>query len=59
MKFGFLTQLLLQWSLDENMEDDVATRKQKIATVPFLLKLASVSQILLKVITTVVLQTRE
>ncbi|XP_043288264.1 integrator complex subunit 5 [Venturia canescens] len=48
---------LFKWSLDENMEDDVSTRKQKIATVPFLLKLASVSQILLKVITTVVLQT--
>ncbi|XP_063988292.1 integrator complex subunit 5 [Diachasmimorpha longicaudata] len=48
---------LFKWSLDESMNDDDQTRKQKIATVPFLLKLASMSQILLKTITTVVLQT--
>ncbi|XP_015116188.1 integrator complex subunit 5 [Diachasma alloeum] len=48
---------LFKWSLDESMKDDDQTRKQKIATVPFLLKLASMSQILLKIITTVVLQT--
>ncbi|KAK0086015.1 hypothetical protein PV325_004038 [Microctonus aethiopoides] len=48
---------LFKWSLDENINDDEIMRKQKRATVPYLLKLASVSQLLLKVITTVVLQT--
>uniref|UniRef100_A0A0C9QQX7 INTS5 protein n=2 Tax=Fopius arisanus TaxID=64838 RepID=A0A0C9QQX7_9HYME len=48
---------LFKWSLDENLSDDDQIRKQKVATVPFLLKLASMSQLLLKIITTVVLQT--
>ncbi|XP_008547533.1 integrator complex subunit 5 [Microplitis demolitor] len=48
---------LFRWSLNENINDDDLTRRQKVATVPYLLKLASLSQLLLKVITTVVLQT--
>lgn len=48
---------LFKFSLDENINDDESMRKQKVSTVPFFLKLASASQLLLKIITTVVLQT--
>lgn len=48
---------LFKWSLDEDINDNETTRKQKVATVPFLLKLASMSQLLSKIVTTVVLQT--
>lgn len=40
---------------DVNIDED--TKNQKLATVPFLLNLASLSQTLLKAITTDVLQT--
>ena len=48
---------LFKWSLDEDMSIDEDTKKQKLATVPFLLNLASLSQTLLKAITSDVLQT--
>ncbi|XP_024943698.1 integrator complex subunit 5 [Cephus cinctus] len=48
---------LFNWSLDENLNADEDTKKQKISTVPFLLNLASLSQTLLKAITSNVLQT--
>lgn len=51
--------LFLQWSLEENMNVDEDTKKQKLATVPFLLNLTSLSQTLLKAITSDVLQTRK
>ncbi|XP_012270853.1 integrator complex subunit 5 [Orussus abietinus] len=47
---------LFRWSLDENVNINDDTRKQKLATVPFLVNLASLSQTLLKAITTDVLQ---
>lgn len=40
-----------------NVDED--TKKQKLATVPFLLNLTSLSQTLLKAITSDVLQTRK
>ncbi|XP_035740370.1 integrator complex subunit 5-like [Vespa mandarinia] len=42
---------LFKWSLDENVNVDEDTRQQKLATVPFLLNLASLSPTLLKAIT--------
>ncbi|XP_076180595.1 integrator complex subunit 5 omd isoform X2 [Ptiloglossa arizonensis] len=48
---------LFKWSLNEDMNIDEDTKKQKLATVPFLLNLASLSQTLLKAITSDVLQT--
>ncbi|XP_046419986.1 integrator complex subunit 5 isoform X1 [Neodiprion fabricii] len=48
---------LFRWSLDENINLDENTKSQKLATVPFLLNLASLSQTLLKALTTDVLQT--
>ncbi|XP_072762301.1 integrator complex subunit 5 [Anoplolepis gracilipes] len=48
---------LFEWSLDEDVNLDEDTKKQKLATVPFLLNLASLSQTLLKAMTNNVLQT--
>ncbi|KAL6431054.1 hypothetical protein ACFW04_007061 [Cataglyphis niger] len=48
---------LFEWSLDEDVNLDEDTKKQKLATVPFLLNLASLSQTLLKAMTSNVLQT--
>lgn len=48
---------LFKWSLEEDVNADEDTKKQKLATVPFLLNLASLSQTLLKAITSDVLQT--
>ncbi|XP_034942928.1 integrator complex subunit 5-like [Chelonus insularis] len=49
---------LFKWSLNEDINDDESTRKQKTATVPYLLKFASLSpSLLLKVITKILLQT--
>ncbi|EFN88542.1 Integrator complex subunit 5 [Harpegnathos saltator] len=48
---------LFEWSLVEDVNLDDDTRKQKLATVPFLLNLASLSQTLLKALTSDVLQT--
>jgi len=42
--------------LEEDINLDEDTKKQKLATVPFLLNLASLSQTLLKAITSDVLQ---
>ncbi|CAL1679213.1 unnamed protein product [Lasius platythorax] len=47
---------LFEWSLDEDMNLDEDIKKQKLATVPFLLNLASLSQTLLKAMTSDVLQ---
>ncbi|KYM94915.1 Integrator complex subunit 5 [Cyphomyrmex costatus] len=47
---------LFEWSLQEDVSLDEDTKKQKLATVPFLLNLASLSQTLLKAITSDVLQ---
>ncbi|XP_066597550.1 integrator complex subunit 5 [Prorops nasuta] len=47
---------LFKWSLVEDQVIDDDTKKQKLATVPFLLNLASLSQTLLKALTTDVLQ---
>lgn len=47
---------LFEWSLEENINLDDDTKKQKLATVPFLLNLASLSQTLLKAMTSDVLQ---
>ncbi|KYM81411.1 Integrator complex subunit 5 [Atta colombica] len=47
---------LFEWSLEEDINLDEDTKKQKLATVPFLLNLASLSQTLLKAITSDVLQ---
>ncbi|XP_011638969.1 integrator complex subunit 5 [Pogonomyrmex barbatus] len=47
---------LFEWSLEEDVNLDEDTKKQKLATVPFLLNLASLSQTLLKAITSDVLQ---
>lgn len=49
----------LQWSLVEDVNLDEDTKKQKLATVPFLLNLASLSATLLKALTSDVIQTRE
>ncbi|KAM0729054.1 Integrator complex subunit 5 [Formica fusca] len=48
---------LFEWSLDEDVNFDEDIKKQKLATVPFLLNLASLSQTLLKAMTSNVLQT--
>ncbi|KAK1117511.1 hypothetical protein K0M31_016544 [Melipona bicolor] len=48
---------LFKWSLQEDVNIDEDTKNQKLATVPFLLNLASLSQTLLKAITSDVLQT--
>ncbi|XP_076236302.1 integrator complex subunit 5 omd isoform X2 [Calliopsis andreniformis] len=48
---------LFKWSLDEDVNVDEDTKKQKLATVPFLLNLASLSPTLLKAIISDVLQT--
>lgn len=55
----FINRFLLQWSLDENVNVDEDTRQQKLATVPFLLNLASLSTTLLKAITTDISQIRK
>ncbi|XP_039302665.1 integrator complex subunit 5 isoform X2 [Solenopsis invicta] len=47
---------LFEWSLEEDINLDEDIKKQKLATVPFLLNLASLSQTLLKAITSDVLQ---
>ncbi|XP_012524934.1 integrator complex subunit 5 isoform X2 [Monomorium pharaonis] len=47
---------LFEWSLEEDVNLDEDIKKQKLATVPFLLNLASLSQTLLKAITSDVLQ---
>lgn len=52
-------RFFLQWSLDENINVDEDTRQQKLATVPFLLKLASLSPTLLKAITSDISQIRK
>ncbi|XP_032683314.1 integrator complex subunit 5 isoform X1 [Odontomachus brunneus] len=48
---------LFKWSLVEDVNLDEDTKEQKLATVPFLLNLASLSQTLLKALTSDVLQT--
>ncbi|XP_070157213.1 integrator complex subunit 5 [Polyergus mexicanus] len=48
---------LFEWSLDEDANFDEDIKSQKLATVPFLLNLASLSQTLLKAMTSNVLQT--
>ncbi|XP_076653027.1 integrator complex subunit 5 omd [Halictus rubicundus] len=48
---------LFKWSMSEEVAVDEDMKKQKLATVPFLLNLASLSQTLLKAITSDVLQT--
>ncbi|CAL7942676.1 unnamed protein product [Xylocopa violacea] len=48
---------LFKWSLEEDVNIDEDIKNQKLATVPFLLNLASLSQTLLKAITSDVLQT--
>ncbi|KAG9432056.1 integrator complex subunit 5 isoform X1 [Apis mellifera carnica] len=48
---------LFKWSLEEDVNIDEDTKNQKLATVPFLLNLASLSQTLLKAITSDILQT--
>ncbi|XP_006609851.1 integrator complex subunit 5 isoform X2 [Apis dorsata] len=48
---------LFKWSLEEDVNIDEDTKNQKLATVPFLLNLASLSQTLLKAITNDILQT--
>ncbi|CAK9817794.1 Integrator complex subunit 5 [Anthophora plagiata] len=48
---------LFKWSLEEDVNVDEDTKNQKLATVPFLLNLASLSQTLLKAITCDVIQT--
>lgn len=55
----FINRFLLQWSLDENVNVDEDIRQQKLATVPFLLNLASLSTTLLKAITTDISQIRK
>ncbi|XP_043477683.1 integrator complex subunit 5 [Leptopilina heterotoma] len=47
---------LFKWSLDENANMDSESRIHKLATVPFLLNLAKLSPMLLKALTTDVLQ---
>ncbi|XP_033223352.1 integrator complex subunit 5 isoform X2 [Belonocnema kinseyi] len=47
---------LFKWSLDENLIVDGESRIHKLATVPFLLNLAKLSPMLLKALTTDVLQ---
>ncbi|XP_020294482.1 integrator complex subunit 5 isoform X2 [Pseudomyrmex gracilis] len=48
---------LFEWSLKEDVNLDDEIKKQKLATVPFLLNLASLSQTLLRAITSDLLQT--
>lgn len=55
----FINRFFLQWSLDENVNVDEDIRQQKLATVPFLLNLASLSTTLLKAITTDISQIRK
>ncbi|KAL0106307.1 hypothetical protein PUN28_016197 [Cardiocondyla obscurior] len=47
---------LFEWSLEEDINIDEDTKKQKLATVPFLLNLASLSQTLLKAMTSDILK---
>ena len=46
-----ITYLISQWSLDENININESIKLQRLATVPFLLNLASLSPMLLKALT--------